>query len=91
MPTVRSIIKKKARVIRIIMEDIAAGVGSGTYSICDINSTGRVRVSFATRNAEIVTSLNENVKAIMAPAIMPGKIMGKVTFQNVAHGVAPRL
>ena len=49
------------------------------------------RVSFAARNVEIVTSLNEKVNAIMAPAIMPGKINGKVTVQKVTHGVAPRL
>ena len=32
----------------------------------------------------------ESEKASRAPAMMPGRISGKVTFQNVAHGVAPR-
>ena len=75
----------------IIREETAAGVGSGRYSICDISSTGRVRASRADRKAEIVTSLKEKVKAMMAPATMPGTISGKTTSQKALQRVAPRL
>ena len=38
----------------------------------------------------ITKSSMERANASSAPARMPGKMIGKVTFQNVVHGPAPR-
>src|SRR5581483_5405211 len=62
--------------------------GMPTFTAPQIHS-GKVLVVPATK-LEVTKSSIDRANASSPPASMPGKISGRVTFQKVTHGVAPR-
>ena len=76
------------RQMRIV--EIAAILGSTPYSMAEKMTTGSVVFLIPIRNIETGTLSKDTIKVKMAPAMMPGRMAGKMIKQNKWPEVDPK-